>query len=154
MQASHQYSTTARRTLGPESLQHSGDVISKRLRQNKFADHQVNRLPKRDLGDYHVQRRWLKTFSLLVPVHIAATHIIEFFNEVFGLIELGAWSDEPLIPQWRFFLLGDFELSFYAFKADIPLDFVQDYVIDKISAIKSGFAAEYFEYNDCCFRWR
>ena len=153
-QAPNQYSTTARETLGPESLWHSDGVFSKRRRQNKFSDDQLNYLSKRSfggtLGQYNVHGRILRAYGLIVPTYIAAASITEFFNELFGMIELGGYAHYPE-SNFRVLHLGNFEISFFCLNANIPWDFIQDYVLDKVSAVKNGFTAEFFEWMTVVF---
>ena len=66
------------------------------------------------------------------------------------MIELGAWSDLPA-TNYRLIRLGHFEMTFYSINAIIPFDFIQDYLIDKIPAVKHGFTACFWEHMTAIF---
>lgn len=149
-QGSNQYSTRERYKPEPESLRHSDHVIPRRRRQNKSMDDQTNHLSKRFLGIYDVRGRQLQAYSLILPGQIAAEQIIEFFNTVYGMIELGAWSDLPP-SNYRVIHMGHFELTFYSINSYIPFDFIQDYIIDKIAVVRNGFTACFWEHMTAVF---
>ncbi|KAI4230608.1 MAG: hypothetical protein LQ349_006157, partial [Xanthoria aureola] len=159
-QNSNFHSTTVRLRPEPESLRRSDHVIFRRRRrrrrqqqqrgQNKTPNDQINHLSKRALGIYDVQSRRLQAYSLILPGQLAAEQIIEFFNTVYGMIELGAWSDLPA-TNYRVIRWGHFDMTFYSINAIIPFDFIQDYVIDKIPAIKQGFTACFWEHMTAIF---
>ncbi|CAL8580628.1 hypothetical protein XPA_006350 [Xanthoria parietina] len=153
-QNSNFYSTTARHRPEPESLRRTDHVVPRRRRQqrgqNKTPNDQINHRSKRALGIYDVQSRRLQAYSLILPGQLAAEQIIEFFNTVYGMIELGAWSDLPA-TNYRLIRLGHFEMTFYSINAIIPFDFIQDYLIDKIPAVKHGFTACFWEHMTAIF---
>ncbi|KAL8670847.1 MAG: hypothetical protein Q9168_004626 [Polycauliona sp. 1 TL-2023] len=92
---------------------------------------------------YDIQNRQLKTFSLIIPVQIAAEHTTEFLQTIYGLIEFdglhGPATSHQIITMW------DFELTFYSANSVIPWGFIQDYVADRIDAVQRGFTACYDE---------
>ena len=104
-------------------------------------DGSVQLVPSRG---FDVSTHRFKNFGILVPVVLAASYIQDFFDIIALRIETGFWANEP--PScYRIFTMWDFELIFRSAGTTIPWDFIQEYVVDKLSDVGKGFTGMFEE---------
>ncbi len=151
-QDSNQSEPPVRHTIECPNLQRDHPFKHQRRNENKSVEEPSNHISPRFLEappsiSYRLTTGGLRTHSLIVPVQIAAVHMKEFFNTVYGMIELGCLGgpDEP-DSAYRVISMWDFDLIFYSTDTIIPWNFIQDYVIEKIGDLEKGFTACYTEH--------
>lgn len=151
-QDSNPSAPTARHTIQCPDLWRDHPFRHRRWNENNSVKEPTNHIPKRALEtpptiSYDLTTRQVIAHGLIIPSHIAAYHMKEFFNTIYGMIELGCLGgpNEPDSAH-RVISMWDFELTFYSSNTVIPWNFVQDYVIEKIGDLEKGFTACYTEH--------
>ena len=93
---------------------------------------------------FDVSTHRFKNFGIIVPVILAASYMQDFFDIIALRIETGFWANEPP-SSYRIFSMWNFELSFVSAGTTIPWDFIQEYVVDKLSDVGKGFTGVFEE---------
>ncbi|KAL8942790.1 MAG: hypothetical protein Q9211_001244 [Gyalolechia sp. 1 TL-2023] len=95
-------------------------------------------------SSYDLFSRTFTNIAMLVPTRIAAGYIEDFFNNIALKIETGVYANQAP-SNYHVFKMWDFNLSFYSQDTVIPLDFVQDYLLDTLAYVAKGFTGLYDE---------
>lgn len=118
--------------------------------------HQISSLSTRGRGgsellrtpaktSYDLTSRMFTNYAMLMPITIAASYIEDFFSTIAMKIETGLWANSPP-TNYHMFQMWDFELLFFSIDTVIPLDFIQDYLVDTMGYVSKGFTGVYNEH--------
>ncbi|KAL8909440.1 MAG: hypothetical protein Q9171_005038 [Xanthocarpia ochracea] len=143
--ASDQQLTSTNRDYVHEDFQYSQHLSPTRRQQDTAIEYHADVKISKRWGGFDLETRKIQSFGIIVPTQVAARYLIDFFETIALRIETGVWADSAP-TNYRIIHMWDFELSFYSMHANIPWDFIQQYVIDVVADIEKGFTGVYYEH--------